>query len=70
MTDDVSCAASPPPLQKCCKGVFHSSPIVKETFFLEQCRQSLKSEVKRMTVTVRGKHSNPREDICVYCEAE
>lgn len=42
----------------------------KRDFFLEQCRQSLKSEVKRMTVTVRGKHSNPREDICVYCEAE
>lgn len=32
---------------------------------LEFCRQSLKSEVKRMTVTARGKHSNPREDMCV-----
>lgn len=26
---------------------------------------SLKSEVKRMTVTARSKHSNPREDVCI-----
>lgn len=37
----------------------------KRLFCLVYCRHSLKSEVKRMTVTARSKHSNPREDVCI-----
>lgn len=64
MTDDVSCAASPPPLQKCCKGVFHSSPIVKETSFFFGAMQAvpeIRSEendrdCKRQTFKSQGRH--------------
>lgn len=60
----MSAVLPPPlPLQKCCKGVFHSSPIVKETFFFGamQAVPEIRSEendrdCKRQTFKSQGRH--------------
>lgn len=51
---------------KQCNGIFTlPTSLRKRLVCLEYCRHSPKSEVKKMTVTARSKHSNPGEDVCI-----